>query len=287
MSALYWTLDAADNGNWLPDLPDKTLKNLSVYLAQIILGGALVVGTTAFVWAPPSVDIVRPAASSKTSKLQVVILGYGNAHGARYLLLLVNILAACFLLSKPMGGGALGLMTWQILSLIEILDLLSLTTSPIGPTVLALLGTFYFFKTGHQAVLSSIQWDAAFIPLFTIRYPWSPLVIALNTLAGQIIATVAVPLIVMWKTSPKRKGLLDAVSRALAIYIAYYAVEALATMAWAGHLRRHLMLYRVFNPRFMTAAVVLIVVDIVGILVALAGTRTNTIAIGDVFGWAE
>ncbi|KAK4448517.1 GPI ethanolamine phosphate transferase 3 [Podospora aff. communis PSN243] len=287
MSALYWTLDAADNGNWFPDLPDKTLKNLSVYLAQIILGGALVVGTTAFVWAPPSVDIIRPATSSKTNKIQVAILGYGNAHGARYLLLLVNILTACFLLSKPMGGGALGLMTWQILSLVEILDLLSLTTSPIGPTVLALLGTFYFFKTGHQAVLSSIQWDAAFIPLFTIRYPWSPLVIALNTLAGQILATLAVPLIVMWKTSPKRKGLLDAVSRALGIYIAYYAVEALATMAWAGHLRRHLMLYRVFNPRFMTAAVVLIVVDMVGILVALAGTRTNTIAIGDVFGWAE
>jgi phosphatidylinositol glycan class O len=287
MSALYWTLDAADNGNWFPDLPDKTLKNLSVYLAQIILGGALVVGTTAFVWAPPSVDIIRPATSSKTNKIQVAILGYGNAHGARYLLLLINILAACFLLSKPMGGGALGLMTWQILSLVEILDLLSLTTSPIGPTVLALLGTFYFFKTGHQAVLSSIQWDAAFIPLFTIRYPWSPLVIAFNTLAGQILATVAVPLLVMWKTSPKRKGLLDAVSRALGIYIAYYAVEALATMAWAGHLRRHLMLYRVFNPRFMTAAVVLIVVDIVGIVVALVGTRTNTIAIGDVFGWAE
>jgi len=287
LSAIYWTLDAADNGDWLPDLPEKTLKYLSVYLAQMIIGGALVVGTTAFVWAPPSVDIVRPATSGKTKKIQVAILGYGNAHGARYLLLVVNILIACFLLSKPMGGGALGIMMWQILALVEILDLNTLTASPIGPIVLALLGTFYFFKTGHQAVLSSIQWDSAFIPLFTIRYPWSPLIIALNSLAGQIIATVAVPLLVMWKTSPKRKGLLEAVSRALGTFIAYFAVEALATMAWAGHLRRHLMLYRVFSPRFMTAAVVLLVVDLVGILVALAGTRTNTIAIGDVFGWAE
>jgi phosphatidylinositol glycan class O len=287
LSAIYWTLDAADNGDWFPSLPDKALKNISVYLAQFILGGALVVGMTAFVWAPPSVDIVRPASNTKTNRIQVVILGYGNAHGARYIFLLLNLLNACFLLSKPMGGGALGIMMWQILSLIEILDFNALTTSPIGPVVLALLGTFHFFKTGHQAVLSSIQWDSAFVPLFTIRYPWSPLAVALNTLAGQILATAAVPLLIMWKSSPRRKGLLDAISRALGVFVAYFAVEALATMAWACHLRRHLMLYRVFNPRFMTAAVVLLVVDVVGILVSLAGTRCNTVATGEVFGWAE
>ncbi|KAK5664091.1 hypothetical protein OQA88_306 [Cercophora sp. LCS_1] len=286
-SALYWVLDAADNGNWFSSLPDKTLKNISVYLAQIILGSFLVAGTTAFIWAPPSVSIITTATPKQPNKAQIAILGYGNAHGARYLFLPVNILAACFLLSKPMGGGALGILFWQILSLVEILDLNSLATSSIGPTVLALLGAFHFFKTGHQAALSSIQWDSAFIPLFTIRYPWSPLAVAFNTFAGQIVATAAVPLLVLWKTGPKKKGLLEAVGRALGVFVAYFAVEALATMAWAGHLRRHLMLYRVFMPRFMLASVVLIVVDVVGIVVALAGTRINTVAIGDVFGWAE
>lgn len=287
MSALYWVLDAADNGNWIPNLPDKTLKNISVYTAQMVLGLALVAGTTAFVWAPPCVSIITSASPSQPQKAQVAILGYANAHGARYLLLSLNLLAACLLLSKPMGAGALGLMAWQVLALLEVLDRNNLTTSPIGPVMLAVLGAFHFFKTGHQAVLSSIQWDAAFIPLFTIRYPYSPLLVALNTFAGQILAAAAVPLVVLWKAGPKRRGVLPAVSRALGAFVAYFAVESLATMAWAGHLRRHLMLYRVFGPRFMTAAAVLLVVDVVGIVVALAGVRVNTMAIGEVFGWAE
>jgi phosphatidylinositol glycan class O len=287
MSALYWLLDAADNGNWIPGLPDRTLKNISVYTAQMVLGLALVAGTTAFIWAPPCVSIVTSASPTDPTKAQVAILGYANAHGARYLLLPLNLLAACILLSKPMGAGALGLLAWQILALLEILDLNNLFLSPIGPTMLALLGTFHFFKTGHQAVLSTIQWDAAFIPLFSIRYPYSPVIVTLNTFAGQILATAAVPLLVLWKAGPKKKGLLEGVSRALAGFVAYFAVECLATMAWAGHLRRHLMLYRVFMPRFLTAAVVLLVVDVVGILVALAGVRCNTMAIGEVFGWAE
>lgn len=285
MSAVFWVLDSADNGNWMPELPDKTLKTFSVYVAQLVLGLAVVAGTTAFIWAPPCVSIVTTA--SKSGRAQVTVLGYGNANGARYLLLPLNVLGACFLLSKPMGGGALGLMMWQILSLAEILDLNNLTMETIGPVMLGLLGNFYFFKTGHQAALSSIQWDSAFIPLFTIRYPWSPVVIALNTFAGQILAAVAVPLVVLWKVGPKRKGLLESVSRALGIFVAYFAVESLATMAWAGWLRRHLMLYRVFMPRFMTAAILLLVVDVVGILVALPGVRSNTLAIGEVFGWSE
>ena len=285
MSAAYWAIDAANNGNWVPGLPELALKSLSVYVAQVVLALALVAGTTAFVWAPPCVSIFTQA--TKSGRAQVTVLGYGNANGARYLLLPLNIMGACFLLSKPMGGGALALMLWQILSLIEILDLNALTASTIGPIMLGLLGNFYFFKTGHQAALSSIQWDSAFIPLFTIRYPWSPVVVVLNTFAGQILAATALPLVVLWKTNPKRKGTLDAVSRALGVFVSYFAVEALATMAWAGHLRRHLMLYRVFNPRFMLAAVLLLVVDLVGILVALTGVRSNTHAVSEVFGWSD
>lgn len=196
-------------------------------------------------------------------------------------------MAACIVLSKPMGGGAMALMMWQVMSLVELLDLNEIASETIGPVMLGLLGNFHFFKTGHQAVLSSIQWDAAFIPLFTIRYPWSPLVVVFNTFAGQILAAAAVPLVVLWKTGPNRKGVLESVSRALGVFVSYFAVEALATMAWAGYLRRHLMLYRVFSPRFMMASAVLLIVDVVGILVTLTGVRSNTLAIGEVFGMAD
>ena len=217
----------------------------------------------------------------------VSILGYGNAIGARYLLLPLNFLLGCFLLTKPMGGGALALMFWQILTLAELLDLNELKTNPIGPVMLAVLGNFYFFKTGHQAVLSSIQWDSAFIPLFSVRYPWTPIVLALNTFGAQILAVASVPLLALWKVGPKQRGVLETATRGLGVFIAYFAVEALATMSWAGWLRRHLMLYRVFNPRFIFAGVTLLVLDLVAILVTLTGLRSNTLALSEVFGWAE
>ncbi|KAI5926418.1 hypothetical protein F4810DRAFT_654305 [Camillea tinctor] len=283
--AAYWTIDAADNAEWLATLSETTLKTIHVSIAQLVLALVLVAGTTAFVWAPPCVSILTTSSNNRTA--QITVLGYGNTNGARYLFLPVNIAGACILLSKPMGQGAIAIMLWQILSLAEITDLNRLTAETIGPVVLALLGNYHFFKTGHQAVLATIQWDSAFIPLTTIRYPWSPMVMVLNTFAGQILACVAVPLLVLWKTSPRRKGVLESTGQALGTLVAFYAVQSLATMAWAGWLRRHLMLYRVFSPRFMTAAAVLLTVDLVGIAVTLLGVRTNVLAISEVFGFAD
>jgi phosphatidylinositol glycan class O len=71
----------------------------------------------------------------------------------------------------------------------------------------------------------------------------------------------------------------------LAWHLLYYAVIGLATTMWAGHLRRHLMLYRIFCPKFMTAAVVLLTVDIIGLCVPLVGMRFNVLSVGEVFGW--
>lgn len=293
ISAIFWTLDAADDGEWFPNLPAGFLKNIRVPAAQTIFAIAIGAGTTAFVYAPPCVSITTTAAptegshtvSAGPSGATVTILGFANAHGTRYFLLVINILLCTLLVQKPMGAASLALMAWQILSLLEILDLNFLTTSSIGPTVLALLGSFHFFKTGHQATLASIQWESAFIPLHTIKYPWSPLLVTLNTFSAQILSTASVPLIVLWKQKPRKKRILVNVAVALAWYLAYFAVVNLATTMWAGHLRRHLMLYRIFSPKFMMGAFVLLVVDVVGILVGLGGVRWNTGSVCEIFGW--
>lgn len=290
--AIFWTLDAADDGNWFPDFYEGALKAIRVPIAQTVLAMAFGAGTIAFHFAPPCIAIgtvalgdLAPAGAPKRQGTQVMILGYGNTHGARYFLLITNVLLAVLMVQKPMGFGALSLMSLQILSLVEFLDLNSLTNSPIGPIMLAILGSFHFFKTGHQATLSSIQWESAFIPLHTIRYPWSPFLVALNSFGPQILAASAVPLIVFWKQEPKKKGLLKAVTAALAWHILYYAVVGLATTMWAGWLRRHLMLYRIFSPKFMMAGTVLGVVELVGLTVVLLGTRGNVGSVRSVFGW--
>ncbi|CZT05873.1 probable GPI ethanolamine phosphate transferase 3 [Rhynchosporium agropyri] len=292
-SALFWTLDTADDGEWFSSfIPEGRLKAIRVPIAQTIFAIALGVGCPAFVYAPPCVSISTTAKPSSpnaqmtnSSGATVTILGFANTHGTRYGLLLINFLLVLLLVQKPMGAGALSLMAWQILSLVEILDLNALTTSPIGPIMLALLGSFHFFKTGHQATLSSIQWESAFIPMHSITYPYSPILVGLNTFGAQILAAIALPLVVLWKQKPRKKGLLRSVAAALAWHLAYYAVIGLATTMWAGHLRRHLMLYRIFSPKFMSAAFILLIVDVVGVLVALVGVRVNTLGVAEVFGW--
>jgi phosphatidylinositol glycan class O len=292
LNALYWIIDAADDGAWIPGISQQTLKSIRIPIAQTVFAMAIGGGSVAFGYAPPCVSISATAAPTPNSQMvnssgaTVTILGFANAHGSRYFLIVINIILCVVMVQETMGGGAIALMSWQILSLLEILDLNSLTTSPIGPIVLSLLGSFYFFKTGHQATPPSIQWDSAFIALDKIRYPWSPLLVTLNSFGAQILAVAAVPLVVLWKQKPRTRGVLRSVATAMAWHTAYYAVIGLATAMWAGHLRRHLMLYRIFSPKFMTASAVLLVVDVIGILVTLTAVRFNSLSIAEVFGWA-
>jgi phosphatidylinositol glycan class O len=314
VTSLFWMLEGADDGEWLP-ISSETLKSLRVFLAQFVLALAFAAGTGAYLYSKPcvSVNVTKEAedpdappapfiAGQHTGpRTTVTILGFGNVYGTRFFFLVINFALATILMQKPMGQGAIALLLWQILSLLEILDTnnLTMSNSSIGPVILGVLGSFYYFKTGHQATLSSIQWETAFIPLSTIKYPWSPLLVILNTFGAQILVAIAVPLTVLWKrplqthdrVSPSNPNknpttrILSDVIQAASTHILYLATINLATTMWAGHLRRHLMLYRIFSPRFMMGAAVLAVVDVVLMLVAVGGVRWSTLSVGEVFGW--
>ena len=55
---------------------------------------------------------------------------------------------------------------------------------------------------------------------------------------------------------------------------------------WAGWLRKHLMLHRIFSPKFMMGAAVLIVVEIVSVVVAVGGVRWSIASNAQVFGYS-
>jgi GPI ethanolamine phosphate transferase 3 subunit O len=299
--ALYWLADAASNNSWLPErLTPELMKTVSITLARCALAIAIPVGFGTFVWAKPCIDVSlnQPAPSTPTTSTgppsaKITILGYANIFGSRYFLLLPMFILSTILLLPPMGQFSLAILSWQILCLLEILDTNGLTitqtsNSPIGPIILAMLGSYHFFKTGHQAVLSSIQWSAAFVPLRTIIYPWSPLLMTLNTFGAQILCAAAVPLTVLWKRPLSKTGMRliwNDVSNACLTHVLYYATVQLATTLWAGHLRRHLMLYRVFMPRFLMASAVLVVVDLVLIFFALSGVLVTGLSVGEIFGF--
>ncbi|TKA59827.1 hypothetical protein B0A49_07396, partial [Cryomyces minteri] len=158
LSAIYWFLDAADDGEWFGTSND-VLRVIRVIVAQLVLGIALAAGYSTFAWSAPllSVEaspnkeedikagIVYPTTSGSSSA--VTILGYANVHGTRYFLLVTLWSLAIILVQKPMGGGAIGLLLLQILTLLEIIDTNKLASTSVGPVVLGFLGSFYFFKT--------------------------------------------------------------------------------------------------------------------------------------------
>ncbi|MBE7181491.1 MAG: hypothetical protein INR71_09840, partial [Terriglobus roseus] len=96
----------------------------------------------------------------------------------------------------------------------------------------------------------------------------------------------------LWKAGPRaharRAGggtLAGDVARATAQHLAFHAAVGLATACWAGHLRRHLMLYRVFMPRFLMAQAVGVLVWLFAVLVGVGGLRWSFLSVGEVFGW--
>ncbi|KAK4631050.1 GPI ethanolamine phosphate transferase 3 [Fulvia fulva] len=311
MVASFWALDAADDGDWWPELSKGTLKTTRTLLAQVVLAIAFAAGYATYLFASPLLAVKREEIEEKSKttakpinddvnapilttikekrepRSKLIIYGYANTHGTRYLLLPCAWLLALLLVQKPMGQGAIALCMVSILNILEVIDANNLRRSPLGPILLALLGQFYFFKTGHQAALVTIQWESAFIPLKTVQYPWSPLLVTLNTFGPQILCAIAVPAISMWKVPPKHPALLGRVAGSMATHVLFYVAVAIATVAETAWLRRHLMLYRVFMPRMLTAVVVLLLVEFVGAVIALVGVRWSVVSVGDVFGWPE
>nr|POE93079.1 gpi ethanolamine phosphate transferase 3 [Quercus suber] len=316
LTAIFWVIDAADDGDWYPDVSKGLLKSSRVLIAQGTLALSFAAGYATYVWAlpllavkqedaPPAPSISKPldasdpmspvlttTSSAPAPRSKLIILGYANSHGSRYFLLPCVWVLALLLTQKPMGQGTLALCTVSLLNILEVIDALNLRRSPLGPTLFALLGSYYFFKTGHQAVLSTIQWESAFIPLHSLSYPLAPLMVILNTFGPHLLCALAVPAIPMWKVAPRSPGLLGRVAAALATHLLFYAALALATIVEAAWLRRHLMLYRVFMPRMLLAAAVLLLVDLVAAWIALLGVRWSVASVNDVpfatvFGWPE
>ncbi|KAK6541755.1 mannose-ethanolamine phosphotransferase gpi13 [Orbilia ellipsospora] len=317
-NAIYWTLDSADNGEWI-NIPTSALKRAKHTIAQVVLALAFVGGNIGFAWSQPCLQVEydnSPAAEADTSTAperhtsggsvsshqsaptgataksqdppqprSMILLGYANLHGSRSFLLPLTWYIGLALLQKPLGGASMAALLWQILALLEIIDSNGLSDSPIGPVILAMLGSRYYFSTGHQATLSSIQWESVFIPTDTIRQPWAGLIFAGNQFGPQILATIAVPTLALWKQPVKEAGLLGKVARVCATYVLYHATIATCTVLWAGHLRRHLMLYRVFSPRFMLGALVLLIADALTVFVGVMSVRWNFLSVGELFGF--
>ncbi|KAF8312210.1 hypothetical protein DL93DRAFT_2082318 [Clavulina sp. PMI_390] len=262
-----------------------------------------------------------PSSTSPTGmKKTVTVLGFANTFGSAYLMHVLPVFATLWIATQLTGQVVLALGLGALLCWVEVMDgvrdarkmvlafesastaqealdaldpassTAAAKTAPsssaraptlLEPAFLALLAHTLFFSTGHQAVLSSIQWKTAFVGFPILTYPWSPALVSLNTFGSFLLCALAVPLFVAWdvapiqppppppanKTSPPTPAprqttalIPHALQLALSTQL-YFSTILLGSATSAALLRRHLMVWKVFAPRFMLGGVVLLVVD--------------------------
>ena len=249
-NAVYWTLDSANRYGWLEGSRFNMLlsKGPHIFFSRATL-----------------VTAIAGSGMALTTKWTTTMTP------VRYnMIITTSILVISILVSGPMGGGSLSILYFQILSLRKLLS--HSQNHTIGPTIAAFLGTLHFFGTGHNATLSSIQWEAAYILSQDLHYLWSPLLVTLNTFAGPIVSAFSIPLIISRDVQPQE---VQSVTNSVAIHVLIYSVWALSTAIWASILRRHLMLFAIFCPRFLMAGALLLIIDVIAIIISLI-TAVNT-----------
>lgn len=199
------------------------------------------------------------------------ILGHSNVYGSAYFLLVINFAGAIMCVSKPMAAICLAGLLVQILLVVELVNTLELRRNIIGPIMFLLMGYQHFFATGHQATIPSIQWEVGFMTGDTIMFPFTHLNILLNTLGPFILVCLCVPLITLWKIPPSNKPItvLSQVITVITSVMTYQTVISLSSFMFTAYFRRHLMVWKIFAPRFMMNGILLVVNNLVLVLVTL------------------
>ncbi|CAF1115745.1 unnamed protein product [Adineta steineri] len=119
------------------------------------------------------------------------------------------------------------------------------------PLLLSLLADYFFYATGHQPVLSQIRWTAAFPTINTPLHIYLSSIInslfvrgvfiLIETFSGQILN-----IILIRKMIPKKYQ-----GNLLKHVLIVDCFKLLTTSLSVFILRRHLMLWKIFSPRFL------------------------------------
>jgi phosphatidylinositol glycan class O len=291
MISLYWGLEWFERNQ--SDLEYDSLKKISLSsvhfvkytLARIIAGVTLIAAN--YGWSRGPLCVKLNITHTETTTRESAVLGYQNVYGSQYFLLVMNIITAVMLFMKPMGQFAIFLMVYQILALVELTSILDIRSNLISPVIFGILGWFYFFSTGHQATIPSIQWEIGFTLVDSIVFPLTHIPIFLNTFGSFLIIGVSIALVTFWKISPSFKpiSLYSKIIENCGTLLAYQSVVTLSSLIFAAVFRRHLMVWKIFAPRFMIAALVQLTIDAVLVLLTIGfASGRLIIQINRIFG---
>lgn len=310
MNACYWSLEFIENDDYLQKyvsnwLSLEIIKSFKLAIARIVLFIALILANFSWTRGPLCVKIDFSRLSTSTNegdashgsepsespqeseRPAATILGYENVYGSSFFLLVINVTVAVLIVTKPLGAISICILIVQILSLLELFDILELRRNLIAPVTFGLLGYQHFFSTGHQATLSSIQWDVGFLTTQSIVFPFTHLNILLNTFGSFFIVCISLPLITLWRLPPTAKPItiLSQIVTNVTTLMTYQTMTSIMSFIFVAHFRRHLMVWKVFAPRFMLSALLLIVFNVTLTLVTMwFSTRRLLTQVNRIFG---
>ncbi|KAI0668210.1 hypothetical protein C8Q78DRAFT_1049147 [Trametes maxima] len=298
LGSTFWIFEHLDSSDAFGPEWASTLRFLRTFFARTAVAVVLFFGYALWWLVPLTLKISTEAksnsAASSQTKREVTVLGFANAYGAPYLVFWSLFLGLVYPATQLTGQVVLALAAIAVLAHLEVVDSvrdvraleavfasgnpsailqpesMQPTAAPLRfgeVTPLALLAMHTFFATGHQAAIPSIQWKSAFVLTPTLTYPFSPLLVTLNTLGPHFLVALATPLLALWNVAPlpqpaadaKARG--DAVRASLGIML-YHAVLLVSSAVCSAWLRRHLMVWKIFAPRFMLSALSLVAVDL-------------------------
>lgn len=300
--SIMWTIEHLESSNLqLPTSLPVSLRTIRTVLAWYAFPLLSMVGILLWTSFPLALTITR-----EEEQKRVTILGFANASGAAYYVFLFIPLIGTWISSPPMGQIVLGFSILIIGCLVEIWDAerdvqrlhasvrfarSEAVSEPdtkveqdlvsfgrhIAP--LMLLAFHTFFSTGHQAAIPTIQWKTAFILTSTQSFVYGPLTVVLNTFGPVLLVVMSTPLILIWNIAPtslaKHTELDQQIFRAITGTNIYATVILLSSSLTAAWLRRHLMVWKIFAPRYMLSAVLLLVIDIAGIISMMVAERVS------------
>ncbi|KAJ1854426.1 mannose-ethanolamine phosphotransferase gpi13, partial [Coemansia sp. RSA 486] len=228
-----------------------------------------------------------------------VILGYGNAHGAAYLVFVSVVFCVLYVFQQPMGGIMLSLLFVELVVCAELFDSLRdalgmADGTPLLPAQMALtaqLAYLGFFATGHQFTLVSIQWSTAFVGVREMQLLVCGAIVVVNTLGAFILCAASVPLAGLWNESLGSQALrlapnsfFSRLSAAGALFAAYNLLVSASAAAFAAWFRRHLMVWKIFAPRFMFSAPTMLLSSALVLFVAVGFAAARILRAGLAIG---
>ena len=304
-NAVYWLLEWVESWDGLQPARIPLVRVIRLWLGRSSFVSILLILPYLWTFTPLCIQVKRDPDQTGDSKA-VTVLGFANAYGSTYLLFLLIPFTAVHLVSQPMAQLTLSALLIAILAHLEVVDtqhdavILSRSfassstpgafepsassTTLVRPSFtdsvpIILMGFLGFFATGHQAVLTSIQWKAAFVGFNAVTYPFSPILVIINTWGPFVISILAIPLLAIWNVSPRPQSSIPILTHALQLClcgIIYHTTVTFASAVCAAWLRRHLMVWKVFAPRFMLAGCTLVIVDLTVLAAVVIGLRLTS-----------